>query len=86
MLGCTVEELYGAARYALIAPEIEAASNGYRVSFERIAGTLAKPLHLQCEYLPAFDQDRRPIGFYVMAVDVTSRRIAEKNCAKVKGA
>lgn len=78
MIGRSVEAVHGAEAYTLMAPEIEAAANGYRVSFERIIGTREMPLYLQCDYLPAFDTERRPIGFYAMAVDVTSRRIAEK--------
>ena len=80
MLGRTVEEIYGAAAYVHMKPEIDAALSGYRVSFERAATspTQSARLFFQCEYLPDHDADNNVIGFYAMAVDVTARRLAEK--------
>lgn len=78
MLGKTVEQVYGTARYRTMLPEINAVFRGERVSFERETVVDGELRHQQTDYVPDIDADGHVAGFYAMSVDITARRRGEQ--------
>ncbi len=70
-LGRTMQEVRGEAAYALLAPHVEAALRGEKVSFvyaDQVGGSLR---HYQSNYIPDIDSNGQVIGFHAMTFDIT---------------
>ncbi len=71
-------EVLESTAYASILPEIELALQGKRVEYERTRRrTDGREHHLAGTFIPDFDSGGRPIGFFVMIIDITERKAAE---------
>jgi len=72
-------EVIGSAAYASILPEIELALQGKRVEYERMRrGIDGREHQLAGTFIPDFDSAGRPVGFFVMIIDITERKAAEE--------
>ncbi len=70
-LGRTMREVRGETAYALLAPHVEAALRGEKVSFvyaDRVGGSLR---HYQSNYIPDIDSAGMVIGFHAMTFDIS---------------
>ncbi|MBC7503191.1 MAG: PAS domain-containing protein [Herminiimonas sp.] len=81
MLGKTLEEVYGVEAYVRMGPEVHSALRGEHISFERTTMIGGMPAYFQCDYVPDICATGEVLGFYAMAIDVTSRRRAERQLA-----
>ena len=76
--GKSLVELYGPEAYEKFRGNIHAALAGQRVSYSRELSTLRGPRHVDVTAVPDVDPAGRVLGLFVMAVDVTARRDAER--------
>jgi PAS domain S-box-containing protein len=77
MVGCTMQEVMGAAAYAQIQPHVLAALRGERVHFETDSERAGWPRHLMTDYIPDTDVQGAVCGFHIVALDITERKRAE---------
>ena len=78
MLGRTVLEIRGAAVYAKIKDRIEEALQGMPVTFELTHPDARGDRDFVITYLPDYSTDNRVLGLYIMGLDVTARKRAER--------
>lgn len=79
VIGRTVREVLGEARYAKIAPRMHAALAGQRQHFDQQfeARSDGRSRHYMIDYIPEVKADGRTDGVYVLARDISERRAAE---------
>ena len=76
--GRSLLELYGPDAYANFKGHIHTALAGQRVSYSRELTTLQGPRDVDVTAVPDVDRTGRVLGLFVMMVDVTARRDAER--------
>jgi len=79
IIGRTMREVQGKTGYSQVGPHVKTALGGTEVTFEQ------KPLShdgverlFQTTYLPDKDQDGKVIGVYILLIDITERKQAER--------
>ena len=77
LLGQSVRTAYSAADYAKIEGHIQTALAGRRVSFESDIVIEGRSYYFHADYVPQFDEQGKPDGFFAMAFDITARRLSE---------
>ncbi|MBB3121455.1 diguanylate cyclase domain-containing protein [Pseudoduganella violacea] len=77
LLGRTVNDVFGGEVDARWRDCMEAALAGQRVHVEREGEELGRYMHLMVDMVPDFAPDGSVPGFYVMANDITERKMAE---------
>ena len=82
IIGMTVREVFGEENYQLMSTQISAALAGEPVSFERKIAKNGKTTYFQCDYIPERGSSGQVTGFYVMAIDISERRLAEQRLAE----
>lgn len=83
IIGMTIREVFGEENYRLMGGQIKAALNGKAVSFERKTVMKdGKTTYFQCEYIPERASDGQITGFYVMALNISDRQLAEQRLAE----
>ena len=80
--GMTIREVFGEENYVPMRIQIDAALQGESISVERKIVSDGKTRYFHCEYIPERGQDGKITGFYIMAIDITDRQIAEKRLAE----
>ena len=76
--GHHLAEVLGDTAYQTIAPEIQLALQGKRVEYERARrGIDGREHHLAGTFIPDLDATGKTLGFFVMIIDITERKIAE---------
>lgn len=81
IIGMTIREVFGEGNYVAMSAQINAALAGEFVSSERKIVKDGKTTYFQCEYVPERAANGQVTGFYVMAIDVTARCLAERKLA-----
>ena len=81
--GCTVREVLGDARYALIAPLIAEVLQGRAQSldWEPFPGVWQA-----LSYVPKWGEDQQVVGYYILNADITERKRAEKEIQSLNAA
>jgi len=77
LLGKPVNSAYSAADFARIAPYVEQAMAGQRVSFEDEIVIGGRMFYYSATYIPDIDASGDVHGFYAMAFDITFRKNSE---------
>ncbi len=70
-LGRTMREIRGEAAYAQLAPHVEAALRGEKVTFDYTECVHGRNVRYQSNYVPDIDAEGRVQGFYAMTFDIT---------------
>lgn len=76
-IGRTMQEMLGDAAYEELQPHIQAVLRGERVRYERRAFELGPDVHLMVDYQPDIDAEGQVVGFNVMVLDISARKLAE---------
>ena len=76
--GKTVREMRGEKAYAEIKDFIRRALNGQTVSYQRITHEASMPRHVDVKYIPDMGSDGKVAGFYVMIMDISRIKQAER--------
>ncbi len=77
IIGKTVRELLDANYYARLKPHIEAVLSGQSVHFEEAYKYRdGSSRHVDVAYIPDFNDDGLPRGWFVLAQDITDRKLA----------
>jgi diguanylate cyclase (GGDEF)-like protein/PAS domain S-box-containing protein len=79
MRGRTVAEVFGAEVYARIRPHIERVLAGSPVEFEFATGEGERRRTLQVSCVPDLAPARKPLGFYMLANDVSALKRAQED-------
>jgi diguanylate cyclase (GGDEF)-like protein/PAS domain S-box-containing protein len=82
VLGRTIEEVYGAERYAAFRHHVEAALAGRRVSYERDFESITGKRRVEVTEVPHIAAGGRVKGLFVLVHDVTASREAEQRRAR----
>jgi PAS domain S-box-containing protein len=83
-IGRTVEDILGSCAYAEIAPYIRNALAGEKVHFEISLGYRdGGRRHVMVDYTPNIDDHGEVLGFFAMIVDLTGRKQAEEEKARL---
>ena len=77
MIGRTVQELFGEQNYKAMSEGVQRTLKGEHVHFERDQTLNGKLSHLSVDYIPDTAVDGTVMGLYVMALDITDRKMAE---------
>lgn len=77
VLGCTVEEVFGAPLMQAVRGHMAAALRGQRVSFELVPPSELGSRILQYDYIPDVGADGAVLGFYSMVHDITHHKTTE---------
>lgn len=79
IVGKRVAEVIGEEAFARALPGYRRAMKGWQVSFENVAAFHDGSEHyLQVKFVPDLDADGKPRGFFSVAVDLTERRLIER--------
>jgi diguanylate cyclase (GGDEF)-like protein/PAS domain S-box-containing protein len=79
MRGRTLAEVFGAEVYARIRPHIERVLGGAPIEFEFAAGDGERRRTLQVSCVPDLGPERKPLGFYMLANDVSALKRAQED-------
>lgn len=77
LIGCTMREILGEARYEQAAPAYERVLCGEAVSFERVWDEPEGTRYYEVQLVPDFDEAGHVQGFYGMSYDITERKELE---------
>ena len=77
MVGRTLREFLGDTAYEEVKPHIEATFRGERQHFERTGLAGHSEVHFLTDYVPDIRPDGSVAGFFVLVLDITSRRRTE---------
>lgn len=77
LIGCTMREILGEARYGLAAPAYERVGLGESVTFERVWEQPGSTRFFEVQLVPDFDEAGHVQGFYGMSYDITERKELE---------
>lgn len=75
IIGCTVEEILGQERYADVAPLIRQALQGEAHSYD---WQPFPGVWQAVSYIPRYDANHQPTGYYVLGSDITGRKSNEE--------
>jgi PAS domain S-box-containing protein len=78
MLGHSVQEVLGEGGYESLRPILEAALSGQESFFEGVVATKEGPRVFSSRYIPHSNDDGTAAGYYVLAEDVTERKMGEQ--------
>ena len=73
LLGKPVRAAYTAEEYAKIEPHVTLAARGVGSSFESEIFVRGKQFHYHASFVPHFDDQGSPDGYFAMAFDITAR-------------
>lgn len=76
--GLSVAEAFGETGSAALLPQVRAALEGERVSFEQAIGEGQARRVLQCEFVPDRDGHDRVLGFHWLATDISAQKRIER--------
>ncbi|MGH8750356.1 MAG: diguanylate cyclase domain-containing protein, partial [Burkholderiales bacterium] len=83
LYGCTTREIIGELAYERVRPYIEAALAGKRTSFDQSMPRKGGGVrHVMANYIPHLDENRKVLGAYILAHDISARKIAEDALAR----
>lgn len=82
LLGRTMRESLGEDLYEVISPAIAMVLGGEAAKFESERREHGVPQYFQADYVPDRDASGSVVGFYVMVMDITTRKWAEMQQAE----
>ncbi len=85
IVGCTKEEILGENNYAKVKSYIFEALGGKHVQCEtRFTGSGGELKYLDVNFVPDIDVDGGVSGMYVLSIDITDKKLAEQERAKLE--
>ncbi|MFN3987641.1 MAG: PAS-domain containing protein [Rhodocyclaceae bacterium] len=75
IVGRSIAEIFGAETYAQIAPHLQIAKRGERVSYEYARRpSVDRTLHARSVVVPETGPDGEVVGFFVLSIDITEQK------------
>ncbi|SFN30847.1 GGDEF domain-containing protein [Dokdonella immobilis] len=82
-VGRTLQEVFGPAAYAEIAPHVPAVLQGTAPTFEMAHSFQGKQRFFEASFVPDLDSTRGVCGFFVLLFDISRLKLAKEELARV---